>query len=172
MLADPRYDTVTPADYHGDFQMHSDWSDGHTTLEVMAKACVDRGYRFSAITDHSLGPPIPRGLSPEDMPRQREALARINKRYEGRFRYLAGIEANIRPDGSLDVEPLDRKFIEIVVASPHAKLRLAQDQTARMIAAVSAPGVHILGHPRGRAVRPTQRNSFPRWVRRAWARSS
>jgi putative hydrolase len=150
ILADTTLDGPTVADHHGDFQMHSDWSDGRTTLEVMAKACVDRGYRFSAITDHSLGTPIPRGLTSETMPQQREALARINKQYEGRFRYLAGIEANIRADGSLDVEPNDRKSLEIVVASPHAKLRLAEDQTARMIAAVSVSGVHILGHPRGR----------------------
>jgi putative hydrolase len=150
VLADRDLDGPTTADYHGDFQMHSDWSDGRTTLEEMAAACADRGYLFSAITDHSLGPPIPRGLSPETMPKQREALAAINRKFAGRFRYLAGIEANIRPDGSLDVSPEDRAALDIVVASPHAKLRLAEDQTARMVTAVSSPGVHILGHPRGR----------------------
>ena len=40
--------------------------------------------------------------------------------------------------------------LELVVAAPHSALRSTADQTARMIAAVRTPGVHILGHPRGR----------------------
>jgi putative hydrolase len=150
VLADPTLKGPATADYHGDFQMHSDWSDGRTTLDEMARACADRGYLFSAITDHSLGPPIPRGLSSEGIAKQREALAQINKTFGSRFRYLAGIEANVNIDGDLDVAPADRASLDIVVASPHAKLRLMTDQTKRMVATVSRPGVHILGHPRGR----------------------
>jgi putative hydrolase len=41
-------------------------------------------------------------------------------------------------------------MLEVVVAAPHSALRSANDQTARMVAAVNTPGVHILGHPRGR----------------------
>jgi histidinol phosphatase-like PHP family hydrolase len=37
-----------------------------------------------------------------------------------------------------------------VVAAPHSALRSAADQTARLVNAVKTPGVHILGHPRGR----------------------
>ena len=40
--------------------------------------------------------------------------------------------------------------MEIVVAAPHSALRSAADQTPRMLGAVQTPGVHILGHPRGR----------------------
>jgi len=131
-------------DYHGDFQMHSDWSDGRTSLAEMAQACVDRGYRFSAITDHS------HRLPGDAMSRQRKALAEINRGFGTRFRYLAGVEANIRADGTLDITPADTAALEIVVASPHAKLRLAEDQTTRMVTTVESPGVHILGHPTGR----------------------
>ena len=42
------------------------------------------------------------------------------------------------------------KELELVVAAPHSALRVATDQTARMVAAVKTKGVHILGHPRGR----------------------
>jgi putative hydrolase len=48
------------------------------------------------------------------------------------------------------MEPHELATLEIVVASPHSALRSAADQTARMIAAVTTRGVHILGHPRGR----------------------
>jgi putative hydrolase len=61
-----------------------------------------------------------------------------------------GIEANIRTDGSIDMEPHEMRRFEYVVASPHSALRKSFDQTERMVAAVSQPGVAILGHPQGR----------------------
>jgi putative hydrolase len=61
-----------------------------------------------------------------------------------------GIEANIRADGTIDMEPHEMRRFEFIVASPHSALRKSIDQTARMVAAVSQPGVSILGHPQGR----------------------
>src|SRR5205085_5493373 len=72
--------------------------------------------------------------------------------YQGRFRLLKGVEANIRADGSVDMEPHELAQLEIVVAAPHSVLRSPANQTERMVAAASAPGVHILGHPRGRMI--------------------
>jgi histidinol phosphatase-like PHP family hydrolase len=63
---------------------------------------------------------------------------------------LKGIEANILADGRVDMTAKELRTLEIVVASPHSKLRSSDDQTARMLAAVTTPGVHVLGHPRGR----------------------
>ena len=52
--------------------------------------------------------------------------------------------------------PEERRRLELVVAAPHSALRSSGDQTRRILTAVRTPGVHILGHPRGRkyAVRP------------------
>ena len=50
------------------------------------------------------------------------------------------------------MEPHELALLEIVVAAPHSVLRSPDDQTARMVKAASAPGVHILGHPRGRKI--------------------
>jgi putative hydrolase len=60
------------------------------------------------------------------------------------------VEANILIDGRLDMQPDELRELDLVVASPHSSLRKAVDQTERMLKAVSLPGVHILGHPRGR----------------------
>src|SRR4029077_480960 len=73
-----------------------------------------------------------------------------NKEYRGRFRLIKGIEANIRADGSIDMEPQELAQLELVVAAPHSALRTSADQTTRMLKAVNAAGVHILAHPRGR----------------------
>jgi histidinol phosphatase-like PHP family hydrolase len=138
------------ADYHGDLQMHSVYSDGSQTLEQIVEAGLERGYSFSAVTDHSYGLPIARGVSMARLAEQHREIDRLNARYRGRFRLLKGIEANIRADGSVDMQPDELRQLEIVVAAPHSALRQSADQTPRMLNAVRAPGVHILGHPRGR----------------------
>src|SRR5437899_6143720 len=43
------------ADYRGDLQMHSTWSDGSQTLEDIVDAGLARGYKYCAVTDHSYG---------------------------------------------------------------------------------------------------------------------
>jgi putative hydrolase len=137
-------------DYRGDLQMHSTWSDGAEPLEMLIEGCLARGYSYCAVTDHSYGLPIAGGVSMADLRRQHREIDALNQRYAGRFRMLKGIEANIRADGRVDMTPDELATLEIVVAAPHSALRVETDQTARMVAAVTQPGVHILGHPRGR----------------------
>lgn len=141
---------VSKAGFRGDFQMHSTWSDGGERIEAMARACMELGHTCLGITDHSHGLPIARGMSMADVTRQHREIDRINARHAGRFRVFKGIEANILADGTLDLTPDERAIFEFVVASPHSQLRRDDDQTARMLAAVRAPDVAILGHPRGR----------------------
>jgi histidinol phosphatase-like PHP family hydrolase len=80
----------------------------------------------------------------------------LNARYQKQFRVFKGIEANIRPDGTVDMTAEELRLFDYVVASPHSLLRKSVDQTPRMVGAVSQPGVCILGHPMGRRynVRP------------------
>jgi histidinol phosphatase-like PHP family hydrolase len=138
------------ADYHGDLQMHSEWSDGGQTLEEIVETGLERGYDYCGVTDHSYGLPIAGGLSIARLAEQHEEIDRINERYRRQFRLIKGIEANIRADGSVDMTTNELATLELVVAAPHSVLRSPADQTPRMIAAVKTPGVHILGHPRGR----------------------
>jgi histidinol phosphatase-like PHP family hydrolase len=144
------------AKYRGDFQMHSVWSDGAETLESIVEACIARGHQCAGITDHSYGLPIAGGMTMAQAAEQHAEIDRLNRAYKGRFRIFKGIEANIRTDGTVDMEPDELRQFEFVVASPHSLLRKTIDQTARMTGAVSQPGVCILGHPQGRRfnVRP------------------
>ncbi|CAN5697351.1 PHP domain-containing protein [soil metagenome] len=143
-------DVVNMADYRGDFQMHSTWSDGGESIGVMAQAAMDLGHSCLGITDHSYGLPIARGMSMEQAERQWAEINRFNARHRGAFRVFKGIEANILVDGTLDLQPDEAAQFEFVVASPHSVLRKTEDQTSRMVGAVKAAGVAILGHPRGR----------------------
>lgn len=100
VLADNALVGPQPADYRGDLRMHSTWSDGSQTLEAIVEAGRAQGYAFSAVTDHSGGLPIANGLSPERFAAQRVEIDRLNDRSDGAFRLLAGVEANIRADGT------------------------------------------------------------------------
>jgi putative hydrolase len=143
-------------DYRGDFQMHSTWSDGGQTLDRIIEVSLALGHSCAGVTDHGYGLPIARGMSMEAVSRQHAAIDALNDRHRGRFRLFKGIEANIRADGRIDMEPDELRRFEFVVASPHSALRSRTDQSARMVGAVSQPFVDILGHPRGRRydVRP------------------
>src|SRR6185436_1691366 len=145
-----RPDAPTRADIRCDLQMHSDWSDGGQTLDEIIETGIARGYSHSAVTDHSYGLPIAGGLSMARVEQQHREIDALNAKYQGRFRLLKGIEANIRADGSVDMTYPELALMEIVVAAPHSALRSRADQTPRMLGAVQTPGVHILGHPRGR----------------------
>jgi putative hydrolase len=143
-------DAPARTDVRCDLQMHSDWSDGSQTLEEIIETGLSRGYSHSAVTDHSYGLPIAGGMPMTRVAEQHQQIDDLNTKYEGRFRLLKGIEANIRADGSVDMTTDELALMEIVVAAPHSALRSAADQTARMLGAIETPGVHILGHPRGR----------------------
>jgi len=138
------------AKYRGDFQMHSLWSDGAEPLESIVEACLVRGHSCAGITDHSYGLAIARGMTMEAVTRQHAEIDVLNTKYRRRFRLFKGIEANIRPDGTVDMTPEELGRFEFVVASPHSLLRKNDDQTGRMVGAVSQPGVCMLGHPQGR----------------------
>ncbi|HMD34036.1 MAG TPA: DNA polymerase/3'-5' exonuclease PolX, partial [Vicinamibacterales bacterium] len=150
ILEDRTLEGPQPSDYHGDLQMHSEWSDGSPTLDEIVSAAIDRGWTFAAITDHSYGLKIAGGMSMEEAARQHQAIDRINTARRGSFRLIKGIEANIGSAGELDLSADEIGRFELVLAAPHSRLRVAEDQTARMIRAIRTPSVRILAHPRGR----------------------
>ena len=150
VLSDRRRGAVGREDYGGDFQMHSRGSDGSDSIEALARGCMKRGYRCMCVTDHSYGLPIAGGMTILEMRAQHAEIDALNRKFGAGFRVLKGVEANILQDGSLDMDPAELPEFDLVVASPHSSLRKSIDQTDRMLSAVSLPGVHILGHPRGR----------------------
>jgi DNA polymerase (family 10) len=138
---------VEPADIKGDLHVHSEWSDGRDSIEEMALAARARGYEYIAITDHSSGRGIARGLSLERLEEQREELERVRKEVDGIW-VLAGSEVDIRTDGSLDMplEVLER--LDFVVAAVHSAMNQDMAQmTRRVVQALESGLVDVLAHP-------------------------
>ncbi|MFJ6749254.1 MULTISPECIES: PHP domain-containing protein [unclassified Streptomyces] len=136
----------------GDCHLHSDWSDGGSPVEAMARAARDLGHEWCALTDHSPRLTVAHGLTPERLRKQLALVAEVNERLAP-FRLLTGIECDILDDGALDQEPELLEQLDVVVASVHSKLRMEHGpMTRRLLAAVSNPLVDVLGHCTGRQI--------------------
>jgi DNA polymerase (family 10) len=145
--------TISLEDLRGDFHMHSTFSDGADSLEVMIAACAARGYAYHAISDHSLfrarGGEI--GLSPHRIREQRRYVADLGDRYG--VRTLCGSEVDILPDGALAFEDATLAELDVVVASVHTATNLSREEmTRRIVRACENPYVTVIGHPTGRYV--------------------
>jgi histidinol phosphatase-like PHP family hydrolase len=152
---------VTLADYRGDLQTHSTWSDGGESIARLAAAARERGYAYLGVSDHAYGLRIANGMSMSDARLRAREIDAWNSRADGAFHVLSTVEANIPADGGVDMTSDELAEFELVLAAPHSKLRRSEDQTDRMLAAVRHPGVHVLAHPRGRMY--SRRGVLARW---------
>ncbi|MEP6639126.1 MAG: DNA polymerase/3'-5' exonuclease PolX [Chloroflexota bacterium] len=154
-------------DLRGDLHSHSDWSDGHFPIEVMAEAARRRGYAYQVLTDHTQSLTIAGGLTPDRVAEQAEIIAELNARYaaeeaagtappetapEG-FRLLHGCELEIRADGRLDFEDDLLARFDLVVASVHVSRRQPRAElTRRTLNGIRSPHVDVIAHPSGRKI--------------------
>ena len=130
---------VELSDLRGDLHTHTHWSaDGKSTLEAMVVAAAARGYEYYAITDHS------HYLREGRLARQLEEIEGM------RERFLAGVEANIRTNGEVDVSAEELARLDWVVASVHQAPE--NRPTERVLEAMENPYVHCIGHLTGRRI--------------------
>jgi DNA polymerase (family X) len=143
---------VTVAEIRGDLHAHTSETDGRHTLEEMAAAARERGYRYLAITEHSKRVSMAHGFDEKRLAERNEEIDLLNEKYED-FRILKGIEVDILRDGALDLSDSILKELDLTVCSVHYQRNLSkQEQTERIIRAMDNPYFHILGHPSGRLI--------------------
>jgi DNA polymerase (family 10) len=151
---------VQVSDLKGVLHAHSTWSDGHNSIREMVEACLQRGFSYLGITDHSKIAAYAGGLNEDALKRQGEEIDRLNEEYKGRIRIFKGIECDILRDGALDFSDEVLATLDFVVASIHSQFGLSQEeQTQRMLRAVANPYVDIIGHPTGRLL--LSREGYP-----------
>jgi DNA polymerase (family X) len=145
-------------DLRGDLHMHTTETDGKDEIAAMAEGARDAGLEYIAITDHSQSLAMANGLD------EARALAHAGRirAADGRHgvRVLAGIECDIRPDGTLDLADDCLAALDLVVASVHSAFNQDRMQmTDRILRAIENPYVDILGHPTGRMI--LRREPYP-----------
>ena len=137
-------------DIRGDLHTHTTETDGRDDIETMARAARDAGLQYLAITDHSKALAMANGLDEYRALAHARRIRDIGERLDG-ITLLAGIECDIRPDGSMDLADDCLAELDVVVASVHSAFNQDEAQmTDRMLRAISNPFVDIIGHPTGR----------------------
>ncbi|MBN1190133.1 MAG: DNA polymerase/3'-5' exonuclease PolX [Dehalococcoidales bacterium] len=138
------------SDIRGDLHIHTDWSDGLESLEVMAEQAAKRGYSYIAVTDHSAGLGIARGLDIERIKKQVRFIRELNARSNSVY-VFCGMEVDIRANGAMDMPDEVLSELDIVLASVHSAMNQPREQiTARVISAMKNPHVDIIAHPTSR----------------------
>jgi DNA polymerase (family X) len=151
---------ITQADLQGDVHMHTVETDGRNTIEEMAEAASEHGYKYMAITDHSKNLAFANGL---DDKRAVEHIKRIRAVSDanGKIKIFAGVEVDILADGTLDLSDSVLEQMDIVIASVHSHFNQSStEMTDRLLRAVQNPNVSLLGHPTGRLLLRRDAYSF------------
>lgn len=158
-------------DLRGDLHAHTTYSDGRSEPAAMVAAAEHLGYEYIALTDHSPGQRIARGLEPARLKRKAAELAALRRARGGRPpRILLGSEVDILPDGSLDYPDSVLAQIDVVIAAVHGNFQQSRAQmTERLLRALANPNVHVLAHPTARLIneRPPIDFDFERVLRAA-----
>ncbi|MFB6162663.1 MAG: PHP domain-containing protein, partial [Halococcoides sp.] len=145
--ADELPDLLAEDDLQGHLHVHTEASDGDATIEEMAAAAAERDLDYLAIADHAAGPGIVGGvgLTDDELRDHRDRIREADE--SAAVRLLAGVEANIAPDGTIGIDDDLLASLDVVVASPHHDLD--GPGTDRLVAAVEHPHVDVIGHPTG-----------------------
>lgn len=143
---------ICRADIRGDLHMHTTASDGKADAETMAQAARAAGHEYIALTDHSQSLAMANGLDERRVFEHAAAIRALDRRLEG-ISLLAGIECDIRPDGTLDLDDECLASLDIVIASVHSAFTQGPEQmTERLLRALKNPWVDVLAHPTGRLI--------------------
>lgn len=139
-------------DMKGDLHTHTEWSDGHDSIEELAQAAQDMGYQYMAVTEHSAGRGIAHGLDVERLGQQIAEIRTLNERLSG-IRLLTGTEVDIRADGSLDLPHEILTKLDIVTAAVHSSMNQSEEKmTQRVLKAIENPDVDVIAHPTCRLI--------------------
>jgi DNA polymerase (family 10) len=143
---------IEEADIKGDLHVHSTWSDGHSTIEEMARAAKKAGYQYLGITDHSPSQTVANGLKIDRL-RARSEEIEAARRAVPEIEIFEGTEVDIKRDGKLDYPDEVLAELDFVVASVHSGWKMERRaMTERIIKAIQNPWVDCIGHPTGRLV--------------------
>jgi DNA polymerase (family 10) len=141
---------IQPGDLRAIIHSHSRWSDGSNTLEEMARACIQKGYEYLVISDHSKSAFYANGLKEDRIREQHAQIDELNLLLAP-FVIFKSIECDILNDGALDYSNDILSTFDLVIASVHSNLKMTEDKAMmRLLNAIRNPYTSILGHMTGR----------------------
>jgi len=150
---------IQSSSIRGLIHAHSVWSDGSNSLEEMAQACINKGWEYMVISDHSASATYANGLTAQRVAAQQQEIAQLNQKLAP-FTIYSSIESDILGDGSLDYSQEVLASFDLIIASVHSQLGMNEEKAnTRLIKAIEHPLTRILGHPTGRLM--LSRKGYP-----------
>lgn len=148
---------IEQKDILGDLHIHSDWDGGENSIKEIAEFAVKIGYEYVGIADHTKFLVIENGLDEKQLIERNKEIDKINsqlKAKSSKLCVLKGCEANIMPDGSIDIKDEVLAQLDYVIAGVHSQLKMEKEEmTNRIIKAMKNPNVDIISHPTGRILK-------------------
>lgn len=143
---------VELGDLKGDLHVHSNWSDGHMTIEEIALAGEKLGYEYIVVSDHTIGLGIANGLDEERLEMRQKEIEKVQVKHP-KIKLLSSVEVNIKANGDLDIKDEMLAKLDLVTASVHTSFQQDKDiMTRRLVGAIRHPHVDVIGHPSGRII--------------------
>jgi DNA polymerase (family 10) len=152
-------DLISRDNIKGIIHIHTNYSDGHNTLEEIASYLYNLNYEYAVITDHSKSSYYANGLDYDDLLKQWKEIDCINKKYKD-FKIFKGIEIDILGNGTLDYKEDILKEFDFIIASIHSNMNMKKEKaTNRLLKAMDNRYLNMIGHISGRLL--TQRKGYP-----------
>lgn len=159
LTSPPSASVIKASDIKGIIHCHSTWSDGNSTIEELAKACMEAKMEYLVISDHSKSAFYANGLQEGRISEQQKHIDELNKHFAP-FKIFKSIECDILNDGSLDYSNEVLSTFDLVIASIHSNLKMTEEKAmTRLLRAIENPFTTILGHMTGRLL--LSRNGYP-----------
>ncbi|OPX57393.1 MAG: hypothetical protein A4E25_02293 [Methanobacterium sp. PtaB.Bin024] len=142
-------------DIKGDLHLHTNWSDGKSSINQMVSEAIDLGYEYLAITDHT-SLPVARGMDDKRLKEQMSKIDIINSQIDD-ITVLKGAEVNLDSQGNLDISEDVLEELDLVIAAVHYDFHQEPEKmNKRILNALENEYVDILAHPTGRKLKERQ----------------
>lgn len=132
-----------------DTHIHSNWSDGSSSIYEIAVAAKELGYSYIVICDHSKSVKFAGGLSEDALLRKMEEVRRVDRQIGG-IKVLCGAEADILSNGEPDYSDKILAQLDLCIGAIHIGFK--DKVTERLCKAMENPYIDIIAHPTGRLI--------------------
>lgn len=140
---------VEKKDILADLHVHSNWSDGSSSIYEIAAAGRELGYSYIVISDHSKAVKFARGLDEDALLRKMEEVRKVDRQIDG-IKVLCGAEVDILSNGRLDYPDEILAQLDLCIGAIH--LSFKDRVTQRLCKAMENPYIDVIAHPTGRLI--------------------
>lgn len=139
-------DKGSPKNVKGDLHIHTNWSDGTYPLEFYVKKAEELGYKYLAITDHSL---VNKGTVQMDAQKFLKQLKYIEEIQKSTpVKIIKGVEMDINENGELDYSAEIMEKADFILGAVHFDYGKGKEKALELLKILlENEYVKVIAHP-------------------------